>query len=86
MRPANIQNNFCMNPDKSECTLNGYRSLQLYGISMVHALRKSIRWSDRPICWFWHALSVAEGNVYILVLTPFPRINVSSVFSSADVL
>ena len=36
-------------------------------------------------CWFWHALSVAEGNVYSLVLTPFPRINVSSVFSSADV-
>ena len=37
-------------------------------------------------CWFWHALSVAEGNVYGLVLTPFPRIKVSSVFSSADVL
>ena len=35
---------------------------------------------------FWHALSVPEGNVYSLVLTPFPRINVSSVFSSADVL
>ena len=32
------------------------------------------------------ALSVAEGNVYSLVLTPFPRINMSSVFSSADVL
>ena len=41
---------------------------------------------DRSFCWFWHALSVAEGNVYNLVLTPFPRINVSSVFSSADVL
>ena len=37
-------------------------------------------------CWFWHALSVAEGNVYGLVLTPFPRINVSSLFSFADVL
>ena len=35
---------------------------------------------------FWHALSVPEGNVYSLVLTPFSRINVSSVFSSADVL
>ena len=47
---------------------------------------KSIRWLDRSFCWFWHALSVAEGNVYSLVLTPFPRINMSSLFSSADVL
>ena len=47
---------------------------------------KSIRWLDRSFCWFWLALSVAECNVYSLVLTTFPRFNVSSVFSSADVL
>ena len=45
---------------------------------------KNIHWLDRSFCWFWHTLSVAEGNVYNLVLTPFPRSNVLSVFSSAD--
>ena len=51
----------------------------------MHSEKVTTGWTGHFV-GFWHVLSVAECNVYNRVLTPFPRINVSSVFSSSDVL
>ena len=52
----------------------------------MHSEKVFAGWTGHFGGFFWHALSVPEGNVCSLVLTPFPRMNVSFVFSSADVL
>ena len=75
-----------MNPDKSECTLNGFSYNCKALVFSMHSEKVFAGWTGLLGGRGWHALSVPEGNVYSLVLTPFPRINVSSFFSSADVL
>ena len=52
----------------------------------MHSEKVFAGWTGHFVCFGTHCLLATEGNVYSLVLTPFPRINVSSVFSSADVL
>ena len=80
MRSANIQNNFCMNPDKSGTGSYNCKAV----VFSMHSEKVSAGWTGHFFGFDKHCLF--QKAMCSLVLTPYPRINVSSVFSSAHVL